>query len=89
MGVALRSLCHGSASHSSAFNIADSVNARLRTQRLGRPAALARAERAELVRRLKAGALAAGFATELWTLNRVGELIARRFKTRLRDRLRR
>lgn len=54
----------------------------LRTRRLGRPAALGRAERTELVRLLKQGALAQGFATELWTLNRVGALIARRFKVR-------
>lgn len=54
----------------------------LRTRRLGRPAALGRTERTELVRLLRQGALAQGFATELWTLNRVGELIARRFKVR-------
>jgi len=54
----------------------------LRTKRLGRPAALGRAERAELVRLLKQGALAQGFATELWTLNRVGALIERHFQVR-------
>jgi transposase len=35
------------------------------------------------VQRLKAGALAQGFATELWTLARVGELIVRHFGVRL------
>ena len=54
----------------------------LRTKRLGRPPALGPAERKELVHRLKQGALAQGFATELWTLNRVGELIARHFNVR-------
>lgn len=54
----------------------------LRTKRLGRPPSLGTRERDELVRLLKAGALAQGFATELWTLNRVGELIARRFHVR-------
>lgn len=39
--------------------------------------------RAERVRRLKQGARAQGFATELWTLARVGEGIARRFHVRL------
>lgn len=42
---------------------------------LGRPAGLDAGQRAELVRALKAGALAQGFATELWTLPRVRRLI--------------
>src|SRR5690606_12954846 len=42
---------------------------------LGRPAGLDAKQRAELVRTLKAGALAHGFATELWTLPRVRRLI--------------
>jgi transposase len=43
--------------------------------KLGRPAGLAPAQRQELVRALKAGALAQGYATELWTLPRVTALI--------------
>ena len=45
----------------------------------GRPAGLDIGQRRTLVRHLKAGALAAGFATELWTLARVGKLIEQRF----------
>src|SRR5690606_15978415 len=56
--------------------------AALRNKRLGRPPSLETDQRAELVQLLKAGALAQGFATELWTLKRVGELIARRFGVR-------
>jgi transposase len=36
-----------------------------------------------LVRQLKAGALAAGFPTELWTLPRIAQLIEQRFAVRL------
>jgi transposase len=56
--------------------------AALRNKRLGRPPSLETDQRAELVQLLKAGALAQGFATELWTLKLVGELIARRFGVR-------
>lgn len=49
---------------------------------LGRPAGLDTTQRAELVRALKQGAIAHGFSTELWTLPRVGQLIARRFGLR-------
>ena len=45
----------------------------------GRPSGLDDAQRRELMRALKAGALAEGFATELWTLPRIGQLIERRF----------
>lgn len=41
----------------------------------GRPPGLDAQQRADLVRLLKDGALAQGFATELWTLRRVGQLI--------------
>lgn len=51
----------------------------LKSRRRGRPAGLQEAQRRELLRALKRGALAEGFATELWTLPRVGELIKRRF----------
>jgi transposase len=49
---------------------------------LGRPAGLAAAQRAALVKALKAGALAQGFATELWTLPRVRRLITELFGMR-------
>jgi transposase len=45
----------------------------------GRPSGLVDAQRRELMQALKAGALAEGFATDLWTLPRVGQLIERRF----------
>ena len=45
------------------------------TSALGRPAGLDGAQRASLVRSLKQGAMAHGFATELWTLPRVARLI--------------
>lgn len=38
---------------------------------------------AQLVGELKTGALATGFATELWTLPLIGALIERRFAVRL------
>src|ERR1022692_4134169 len=45
----------------------------------GRPSGLDDVQRRELMRALRSGALAEGFATDLWTLPRVGELIKRRF----------
>ena len=51
----------------------------LKSRRRGRPAGLQEAQRRELMRALKRGALAEGFATDLWTLPRVGQLIKRRF----------
>lgn len=45
----------------------------------GRPAGLESSQRRELMQALKAGALAEGFPTDLWTLPRVGQLIERRF----------
>jgi transposase len=45
----------------------------------GRPSGLDDAQRRELMQALKLGALAEGFATDLWTLPRVGQLIERRF----------
>jgi transposase len=50
--------------------------------KLGRPAGLEPAQRQELVRALKAGALAQGYATELWTLPRVTALIDKLFGRR-------
>jgi transposase len=49
---------------------------------LGRPAGLDAAQRSELVKALKQGAMAHGFPTELWTLPRVGRLIEDRFGLR-------
>ena len=48
----------------------------------GRPSALDAQQKVELVRLLKEGALAQGFATELWTLRRVGQLIEEKFSRR-------
>jgi len=50
-----------------------------RPKRFGRPCKLDDAQRAELIKALKGGALAAGFASELWTLPRIGLLIKERF----------
>src|SRR2546430_2180225 len=41
----------------------------------GRPPQLSEAEKKQLVEALEAGALAQGYATDLWTLARVGKLI--------------
>jgi transposase len=54
----------------------------LRTKPLGRPGALDARQHRELVRLLKQGALAQGFATELWTLPRVAQVIERHFGVR-------
>jgi len=51
----------------------------LRRRPRGRPAGLDAAMRRELAQALKAGAMASGYATELWTLGRVARLIAQRF----------
>lgn len=50
-----------------------------RPKRFGRPPKLEEAQRVELIKALKAGALAAGFASELWTLPRIATLIKERF----------
>jgi transposase len=54
-----------------------------RPKHFGRPRRLSDAQCEELVRQLKAGALAAGFPTELWTLPRIAQLIEQRFAVRL------
>lgn len=46
---------------------------------LGRPRQLEGAQERELGKILMAGALAAGYPTELWTLPRIGKLVAERF----------
>lgn len=48
-------------------------------RQFGRPSGLSDAQRQELTVALKAGALAQGYATELWTLPRVGKLIETMF----------
>jgi putative transposase len=50
-----------------------------RRRPLGRPGAMSTAERAKLGKLLLAGAVANGFATELWTLARIAKLIKREF----------
>lgn len=50
-----------------------------RRRPLGRPGGLSAADKRKLAKLLIKGAVANGFPTELWTLARVGELIAREF----------
>jgi len=50
-----------------------------RRKPLGRPAALDAQQKQRLAEQLKHGAVACGFPTELWTLQRVGALIERDF----------
>ena len=50
-----------------------------RRRPLGRPGAMSAAERTQLSKMLVAGAVANGFATELWTLARIAKLIKREF----------
>jgi len=54
----------------------------LRRRPRGRPAGLDAAMRLQLAAILKAGAMAQGYATELWTLARIGGVIERRFGRR-------
>ncbi len=51
----------------------------LKRGELGRPRQLDAVQERELGKVLMAGALAAGYATELWTLPRIGKVIAERF----------
>ena len=62
--------------------LADGGLEALRARPRGRPAGLDAQQRRTLMRALKDGALTAGFATELWTLPRVGNLIERCFGRR-------
>lgn len=57
----------------------------LKDGRRGRPAGLDQAQRRELVKALKVGAVMQGFPTELWTLPRIGALIQRLFGKRYSD----
>ena len=54
-----------------------------RAPHFGRPERLSAAQRQELVRLLKEGALAAGFSTELWTAPRIAQLIETKFSVKL------
>ena len=54
----------------------------MKRQPLGRPRHLSDAQRAEFSKALLEGALAQGFATELWTLPRVAKLLNERFGVR-------
>jgi transposase len=56
-----------------------------RPKRFGRPRRLSDAQCKELIEQLKIGALAAGFATELWTLPRIRTLVEDRFAVRLAE----
>jgi transposase len=56
-----------------------------RPTRFGRPRRLSEAQCEEFIAQLKAGALAAGFATELWTLPRMRTLIEQRFSVKLTE----
>jgi transposase len=56
-----------------------------RPKRFGRPRRLSDAQCEELIEQLKVGALAAGFATELWTLPRMRTLIEQRFSVKLTE----
>jgi transposase len=51
----------------------------------GRPRQLSDAQLEELAKLLKAGAIAAGYANELWTLPRIGALIETRFGVKFTD----
>lgn len=51
-----------------------------RRQSQGCPAKLTNAQKRQVLRRLKGGALAAGFPTDRWTLPRVQQLIEREFR---------
>jgi transposase len=56
-----------------------------RPKRFGRPRRLTDPQCEELIEQLKAGALSAGFATELWTLPRIRMVIEQRFEVKLTE----
>jgi transposase len=61
----------------------DGPEALRRPERFGRPWKLDDAQRAELIKIIKAGAMATGFTTELWTLPRIGKVVKERFGVEL------
>jgi len=73
LGVSRQSVSRWANTWASAGDVA------LKARALGRPSDLSAKQRRELVRLLKRGALSAGFATELWTLPRVRQVIAAHF----------
>jgi transposase len=56
-----------------------------RPKRFGRPRRLSDSQCEQFIEQLKAGALAAGFGTELWTLPRIRTLIEERFAVKLTE----
>jgi len=61
----------------------DGIRGLRRAGRVGRPPVLSDGQLEALAKQLKAGSLAAGYATEMWTLPRIGALIERDFGVRL------
>jgi transposase len=61
----------------------DGLRGLRRASRIGRPPVLTDRQLEQLAKRLKAGSLAAGYVTEMWTLPRIGALIQREFRVRL------
>jgi transposase len=59
------------------------IEALRRARHFGRPERLSTAQRQELVRLLKDGAIASGFPTELWTLPRIAQLVEQKFAVSL------
>lgn len=63
--------------------VEDGPGALRRPERFGRPWKLDDAQRADLIEILKVGAMAGGFATELWTLPRIGKVVKEHFGVEL------
>lgn len=61
----------------------DGIRGLRRAGRVGRAPVLTDGQLEALAKQLKAGSLAAGYATEMWTLPRIGALIEREFGVRL------
>lgn len=61
----------------------DGLRGLRRAGRIGRPPLLTDGELEQLAKRLKAGSLGGAYATEKWTLRRIGALIEREFGVRL------
>jgi len=61
----------------------DGLRSLRRAGRIGRPPILTDRQLEQLAKLLKAGSLAAGYATEMWNLPRIGALIQREFGVRL------
>lgn len=61
----------------------DGLRGLRRAGRIGRPPSLTDRQLERLAKLLKAGSVAAGYATEMWELPRIGALIRREFGVRL------